>query len=64
MSRGQRPSLLPAGLLRRSFSALPSHTIVPMPALSPTMETGSIAKWILKEGEWANDRKRNCYLSS
>jgi len=34
-----------------SFSNLPSHKIVPMPSLSPTMESGSIAKWNIKEGE-------------
>ena len=33
------------------FASLPDHEIVPMPALSPTMETGSIAKWNLKEGD-------------
>lgn len=35
----------------RLFSSLPDHTIVPMPALSPTMESGSIANWLLKEGD-------------
>mmetsp|Transcript_18282 Transcript_18282/g.27627 ORF Transcript_18282/g.27627 Transcript_18282/m.27627 type:complete len:516 (-) Transcript_18282:2597-4144(-) len=29
----------------------PPHTIFPMPALSPTMETGTIASWNLKEGD-------------
>ena len=33
------------------FASLPDHEIVPMPALSPTMETGSIATWNLKEGD-------------
>jgi hypothetical protein len=33
----------------RQFSSYPNHTVVPMPALSPTMETGSIARWTLKE---------------
>lgn len=33
------------------FASLPSHVIVGMPALSPTMQTGSIAKWLLKEGD-------------
>eukprot|EP01038_Epipyxis_sp_PR26KG_P009610 gene9610-12942_t len=33
------------------LSTLPEHKVVPMPALSPTMETGSIAKWNLKEGD-------------
>ena len=29
----------------------PDHTIVPFPALSPTMETGTIAKWEISEGD-------------
>lgn len=37
--------------LRYRFLSYPSHILVPMPALSPTMETGSISKWLLKEGE-------------
>jgi hypothetical protein len=49
----------------RMFSTLPIHTVVNMPALSPvyifsvdvnslhpqTMQTGSIANWLLKEGD-------------
>jgi hypothetical protein len=33
----------------RHFSSYPNHTVVPMPALSPTMETGSVVRWTLKE---------------
>lgn len=33
------------------FASLPDHDVVPMPALSPTMETGSISTWNLKEGD-------------
>jgi pyruvate dehydrogenase E2 component (dihydrolipoamide acetyltransferase) len=33
------------------MSELPYHIIHPMPALSPTMETGTIASWYLKEGD-------------
>ena len=29
----------------------PPHALFPMPALSPTMETGTIASWTLKEGD-------------
>lgn len=29
----------------------PEHMLLPMPALSPTMEMGTIAKWVLKEGD-------------
>ena len=35
----------------RYMSELPYHIIHPMPALSPTMETGTIASWYLKEGD-------------
>jgi len=33
------------------FSSLPSHQVVGMPSLSPTMEAGTIASWAKKEGE-------------
>ena len=33
------------------FSALPSHQVVGMPSLSPTMEAGTIASWAKKEGD-------------
>eukprot|EP00559_Dactyliosolen_fragilissimus_P002333 CAMPEP_0184859814 /NCGR_PEP_ID=MMETSP0580-20130426/4799_1 /TAXON_ID=1118495 /ORGANISM="Dactyliosolen fragilissimus" /LENGTH=502 /DNA_ID=CAMNT_0027356657 /DNA_START=216 /DNA_END=1724 /DNA_ORIENTATION=- len=36
---------------RRWFSSYPSHELVGMPSLSPTMEAGSIASWNLDEGE-------------
>ena len=43
---------------RRSFHSsvvlykdYPEHTLLPMPALSPTMEMGTIANWELKEGD-------------
>ena len=35
----------------RLFSSLPYHLVVGMPALSPTMETGTISEWKVKEGE-------------
>lgn len=35
----------------RLFSSLPDHEVVGMPALSPTMETGTISVWNVKEGE-------------
>ncbi|OQR98485.1 dihydrolipoyllysine-residue acetyltransferase component of pyruvate dehydrogenase complex [Achlya hypogyna] len=48
-----RPSALRAGL--RRLSTLPDGvTKLLMPALSPTMESGTIAAWLKKEGEMAN----------
>jgi pyruvate dehydrogenase E2 component (dihydrolipoamide acetyltransferase) len=35
----------------RSFSAYPPHEVVNMPALSPTMEVGTVAKWLCKAGD-------------
>ena len=35
----------------RWFASYPSHTVVGMPALSPTMEQGTISKWHVKEGD-------------
>ncbi|KAK9190198.1 hypothetical protein WN943_018800 [Citrus x changshan-huyou] len=37
--------------LEYSKAQLPSHTVVGMPALSPTMSQGNIAKWRKKEGD-------------
>ncbi|KAA8497636.1 Dihydrolipoyllysine-residue acetyltransferase component 3 [Porphyridium purpureum] len=36
---------------RRFLSSYPDHTLVPMPALSPTMQAGTIAAWMKKEGD-------------
>lgn len=35
----------------RFFSSLPAHTVLTMPALSPTMTAGNIASWHKKEGD-------------
>lgn len=35
----------------RAFSSYPEHEVVGMPALSPTMEMGTISKWTKQEGE-------------
>ncbi|KAF0694433.1 Aste57867_14688 [Aphanomyces stellatus] len=35
----------------RAFSSLPDHEVVGLPALSPTMETGTISTWLKKEGD-------------
>ena len=34
----------------RHFS-LPAHNVVGLPALSPTMEAGTLSKWLVKEGD-------------
>lgn len=35
----------------RLLSSYPDHTVVGMPSLSPTMESGTIAEWKFKPGE-------------
>ena len=35
----------------RALSALPEYTLLPLPALSPTMETGNLASWNKAEGD-------------
>ena len=44
------PSAAAAPLLR-CMSSYPPHTVVGLPALSPTMKSGNIAKWVKKEGD-------------
>ena len=37
--------------LRRCFASWPEHEVLGMPLLSPTMEHGTIVKWLAKEGD-------------
>lgn len=47
----------------RGYSSdLPSHTRVTLPALSPTMEAGTIVSWEKKEGDKLNEG--NVYSNS
>ncbi|KAM4652426.1 dihydrolipoyllysine-residue acetyltransferase component of pyruvate dehydrogenase complex, mitochondrial [Discoglossus pictus] len=53
------PALKEAGRLGpstgRRWYSLPPHQKVPLPSLSPTMQTGTIARWEKKEGEKINE---------
>ncbi|MED6238033.1 hypothetical protein ATANTOWER_005338 [Ataeniobius toweri] len=56
LSPGHRTTLLrcppPAGGCQsKRFYSLPPHQKVELPALSPTMQTGTIARWEKKEGD-------------
>ncbi|KAA8534497.1 hypothetical protein F0562_032014 [Nyssa sinensis] len=42
---------LPSGVRNFSSAEIPLHTVIGMPALSPTMIQGNIAKWRKKEGD-------------
>jgi hypothetical protein len=39
---------LSRGMLTTRWYALPAHTVMVMPALSPTMESGSLESWTKK----------------
>jgi pyruvate dehydrogenase E2 component (dihydrolipoamide acetyltransferase) len=39
----------------RTYADLPDHTKVLLPALSPTMELGTIVSWEKKEGDKLNE---------
>jgi pyruvate dehydrogenase E2 component (dihydrolipoamide acetyltransferase) len=45
------PSVSRRGHEARRFSSYPPHTLFPFPALSPTMESGSIQAWHKSEGD-------------
>lgn len=48
----RRPGAFPQMLSAcRMFSDLPSHTVLNLPNLSPTMTKGTITKWYKKEGD-------------
>ena len=49
MFRGLRRTTHLASRVR--WFSLPAHEVVPMPALSPTMESGTIGSWLVQEGE-------------
>lgn len=44
-------SKLPSGVRYFSSAESASHTVLAMPALSPTMSQGNIARWTKKEGD-------------
>ena len=43
--RGARGALRSATPVAKRQLSLPPHNVVSVPALSPTMETGTIARW-------------------
>ena len=49
--RGARGALRSATPVAKRQLSLPPHNVVSVPALSPTMETGTIARWHVAEGD-------------
>merc|ERR1712096_215774 len=61
------PQLLrvtPSVLSQRSFSSLPPHNKVALPALSPTMEVGTIVTWEKKEGDQVSEGDLLCEIET
>jgi len=54
------PTVLPM----RSFSSLPPHIKVALPALSPTMESGTIVTWEKKEGDQVSEGDLLCEIET
>lgn len=48
----------------RFYADLPDHLKVPLPALSPTMETGTIVSWAKKEGDKLNEGDLLCEIET
>ncbi|XP_017115944.1 dihydrolipoyllysine-residue acetyltransferase component of pyruvate dehydrogenase complex, mitochondrial isoform X2 [Drosophila elegans] len=48
----------------RAYASLPEHFRVPLPALSPTMERGSIVSWEKKEGDQLNEGDLLCEIET
>lgn len=48
--------------LFRGYADSPAHTRVLLPALSPTMELGTIVSWEKKEGDKLNEGKQSFFL--
>lgn len=44
--------------------ALPSHNQISLPALSPTMETGSVVSWLKKEGDQLEEGDVLCEIET
>ena len=60
------PSWSPSGSshLIRYYADFPDHIPIPMPALSPTMEAGSIMSWEKKIGEAVNEGDLLCEIET
>ena len=46
-----RPAFGAVTCLPRFMSTYPSHTVLGLPALSPTMTSGNVAKYLVKVGD-------------
>ncbi|GBG31280.1 Dihydrolipoyllysine-residue acetyltransferase component of pyruvate dehydrogenase complex, mitochondrial [Hondaea fermentalgiana] len=51
-------------LAARSMASWPSHTVLTLPALSPTMESGGVAGWTLKVGDAISPGESICEVET
>ena len=56
--------MFPQVLPRRQYSDYPSHQRVNLPALSPTMELGTIVSWEKKEGDQVSEGDLLCEIET
>merc|ERR1712106_721996 len=49
---------------KRAYSSLPPHIKVALPALSPTMESGTIVTWEKKEGDQVSEGDLLCEIET
>ena len=56
--------VLPQASQRRHCSGIPSHQRVNLPALSPTMELGTIVSWEKKEGDQVSEGDLLCEIET
>lgn len=54
-NRNIQPAVWKVDFYRGYSSGYPEHTTVTLPALSPTMEAGTIVSWEKKEGDKLNE---------
>ena len=55
---------LTRGLAKCMDRSFPPHTVLVMPALSPTMEAGGLTNWVLKEGDAIRPGARICEIET
>lgn len=60
----QKHQLYPSNIQFRNYADLPNKTKVLLPALSPTMETGTIISWEKKEGDKLSDGDLLCEIET
>merc|ERR1719461_1576329 len=64
LSSSKVVEISPKFLSRRHYSSYPPHNQVKLPALSPTMEMGTIVTWEKKEGDQVSEGDLLCEIET